>query len=70
MCIDPCIGDFNAIQEEYVTVPFLEKNNNILNLNDSFMEQMQSLQQSCGYADYIDKYLTFPASGVQPPIYG
>lgn len=66
---DPCIGDFVVTQEEYVTYPFLEKNNAILNLNDSFMSQMESLHQSCGYADYIDQYLTFPASGVQPPRY-
>lgn len=66
---DPCIGDFNAIQEEYVTYPFLQENNQILNLNDSFMQTLEGLHQSCGYADYIDKYLTFPASGVQPPIY-
>jgi carboxypeptidase D len=49
-------------------VPFLQKNQQILNLNDTFMQQMESLHQSCGYADYIDKYLTFPASGVQPAI--
>lgn len=66
---DPCIGDFNAIQEEYVTYPFLEHNQNILNLNNSFMESLSDMHQQCGYADYIDKYLTFPASGQQPEIY-
>jgi carboxypeptidase D len=30
---------------------------------------METLHQSCGYADYIDEYLTFPASGVQPPVF-
>ncbi|KAG9699739.1 serine carboxypeptidase, partial [Aureobasidium melanogenum] len=65
---DPCIGDFDYTQEEVVVVPFAVQNQNILNLNASFLAKMENLHQSCGYADYIDKYLTFPASGVQPPV--
>ncbi|KAH0425280.1 serine carboxypeptidase, partial [Aureobasidium melanogenum] len=64
---DPVIGNFDYIQEEVVVVPFAVQNQNILNLNASFLAKMENLHQSCGYADYIDKYLTFPASGVQPP---
>lgn len=63
---DPCIGEFVGIQEEYVAVPYVQEYNNILNLNESFMAELAGLHQSCGYADYLDKYLTFPASGVQP----
>ncbi|KAG9597901.1 serine carboxypeptidase, partial [Aureobasidium melanogenum] len=64
---DPVTGNFDYIQEEVVVVPFAAQNQNILNLNASFLAKMETLHQSCGYADYIDKYLTFPASGVQPP---
>ncbi|KAG9555688.1 serine carboxypeptidase, partial [Aureobasidium melanogenum] len=64
---DPVIGNFDYIHEEVVVVPFAAQNQNILNLNASFLAKMETLHQSCGYADYIDKYLTFPASGVQPP---
>lgn len=45
------------------------QNNNILGLNDSFISQLESLHQSCGYASFIDQYYTYPASGVQPPIF-
>ena len=41
----------------------------MLNLNDTFMEDISSLYQSCGYADLIDTYLTFPPPGNQPARY-
>ena len=50
------------------TVPFVQENANLFNLNDTFMAELESMHKKCGYADYIDKYLTFPASGVQPPM--
>lgn len=66
---DPYIGDFDYIQQEVVVVPFAVHNQNMLNLNASFLAEMETLHQTCGYADYIDRYLTFPASGVQPPVF-
>lgn len=36
-------------------------------MNDSFIAQLEGLQQSCGYAAYLEKWYTYPASGVQPP---
>jgi carboxypeptidase D len=66
---DPCIGQFDYVQEEVPAVPFVVANNNLFNFNESFLAQLQGLHESCGYADYIDKYLTFPASGVQPPVF-
>ena len=32
-----------------------------------FLANIQGLHQSCGYADFIDKYLQIPAYGIQPP---
>ncbi|KIV86478.1 hypothetical protein PV11_02089 [Exophiala sideris] len=66
---DPCIGEFVSIQEEYVAVPYVVENNNILNINASFLAELENLHETCGYAAYLDKYFTFPASGVQPPLY-
>ena len=31
------------------------------------MEDLWSLHKSCGYKEFIDEYLVFPAAGVQPP---
>lgn len=67
MVYDPCIGQFIFTQEEVVAVPFTVANNNLFNFNESFLAELQGLHESCGYASYIDQYLTFPASGVQPP---
>lgn len=66
---DPCIGEFVSIQEEYVAVPYVQANNNILNLNESFLAELENLHQTCGYADYLEKYYTFPPSSVQPPLF-
>jgi carboxypeptidase D len=33
------------------------------------MQTMAQAAEECGYTKYIDKYLTFPASGQQPAVY-
>lgn len=33
------------------------------------METIAELDKSCGYADFRDKYLTYPPPGVQPPVF-
>jgi carboxypeptidase D len=63
---DPCIGQFDYVQEQVPAVPFIVENANLFNLDESFMAEMQNLHTSCGYKGYIDKYLVFPASGIQP----
>ncbi|KAA8647348.1 hypothetical protein EYZ11_012953 [Aspergillus tanneri] len=64
---DPCIGQFDYVQEEVPAVPFVQENANLFNFNASFMEKLESLHKSCGYADYMDQYLVFPPPKVQPP---
>lgn len=63
---DPVIGSYNYVQEQVVAYPFLKENNNMIGLNKSYVAALEGLHQTCGYADYIEKYLTFPASGIQP----
>ncbi|KAF4637912.1 hypothetical protein G7Y89_g178 [Cudoniella acicularis] len=64
---DPCIGSFEYAQQEVPTLPFVLKNNNILGLNDSYLDQLEELDEKCGYADFRDQYLSFPPDGVQLP---
>ena len=66
---DPCIGDYNYVQEEVVAFPFVQQANNMFGFNSTFLSQLESLDESCGYADYRAKYMTFPPPGVQPPHY-
>lgn len=49
-------------------VPFVQENNNLLNFNASFMADLESLHQSCGYADFIDRYMKFPPTEQQPAV--
>ena len=63
------IGDFTYTQEEVVAVPFVQSHQNVLNVNASFLAQLESLDQSCGYAALRETYLTFPPPGNQPQKY-
>lgn len=65
---DPCIGNCDYIAEEVVAYPYVEENNNMLAINSSYLATLKAIDESCGYAAYRDQYLTFPASGVQPPV--
>jgi carboxypeptidase D len=66
---DPCIGSYVYAQQQAPIVPFVKANNNVLGLNSSFLGQLEKLDESCGYADFREKYLAFPPAGVQPPTY-
>lgn len=69
LAYDPCIGQFDYVQEEIPVVPFVKENKNLFNFNETFMAELEHLHQSCGYADFIDKYLTFPPPKEQPPLF-
>ncbi|CAJ2505982.1 Uu.00g001120.m01.CDS01 [Anthostomella pinea] len=63
---DPIIGDETS-QQEVTILPFVEYWNNLLFLNDTFMEQMRVRQAQCNFDTYLEKYLTFPPpAGVLP----
>ena len=64
---DPCIGQFDYIQQELPVVPFVQEHANMFNFNETFMAELEKLHESCGYAEFIDKYLTFPPPELQPP---
>ncbi|CAG8935710.1 unnamed protein product [Penicillium salamii] len=64
---EPCIGQWDYIQAELPAYPFVEKNADLFNFNQSFMADLKDTYEQCGFKEYNDKYLTFPASGIQPP---
>ncbi|CAG7974589.1 unnamed protein product [Penicillium salamii] len=64
---EPCIGQWDYIQAELPAYPFVEKNADLFNFNQSFMADLKDTYEQCGFKDYNDEYLTFPASGIQPP---
>lgn len=66
---DPCIGECVWTQQQAAAVPFIQEHNSVMGYNQSFLNKLADLDKSCGYADYRDKYLTFPPAGVQPHLY-
>ena len=56
---DPIIGD-GTNQQMVVQVPYVEYWQNLLYLNDSFIERIRARQDECGYSDYLNTYLTYP----------
>lgn len=69
LAYDPCIGQYDYVQEEIPAVPFVQKHANMFNFNETFMAELEHLHKECGYADFIDKYLTFPPPHEQPPLF-
>jgi len=63
---DPCIGSYDYVAEEATAYPFVEANNNMIGLNASFLAELKELDQTCGFADFREKYYKFPPAGVQP----
>ncbi|KAI9657734.1 MAG: hypothetical protein M1821_002910 [Bathelium mastoideum] len=54
------------IQEEIPAVPFVDYWGPLINLNASYLSDLHSRADSCGYTDYLAKYLVFPPAGQQP----
>jgi carboxypeptidase D len=39
----------------------------ILPFNDTFAEQLASMDETCGFTAFLEEYLLFPPKGIQPP---
>lgn len=63
---DPTIGLTDYVELAVPITPFIYKNNQFLNFNDTFLLQIADLHSVCGFADYIDKWYKFPPAGNQP----
>ncbi|KAJ4992892.1 serine carboxypeptidase [Stagonosporopsis vannaccii] len=56
---DPIIGD-GTIQQQVVIVPYIDFWQNLLYLNETFLQQIHDRQDSCNYSSYLDTYFKFP----------
>lgn len=63
--IDPVIG-YNVIQTEIPAWPMVQRYEYVFALNSTFKAELKNLHHRCGYADYIEKYDTFPPPGPFP----
>ncbi|KAF2646446.1 serine carboxypeptidase-like protein [Massarina eburnea CBS 473.64] len=63
---DPIIGD-ETNQQQVTILPYVEYWNNLLYLNDTFLDQMRVRQAECNYDTYLETYFKFPpTAGPQP----
>jgi len=68
MIYDGCIGQFDNVQQQLPTVPFVKANNQHFQFDDETLEDLDTMHVSCGHKAHLEKYLTFPAAGVQPKV--
>ncbi|KAF4119409.1 hypothetical protein GMORB2_4928, partial [Geosmithia morbida] len=61
---DPSIGPERV--GDMVAVPFIDYHHNLFPFNDSYVKHIHEVDRKCGYADFRDKYLTYPPSGHLP----
>ncbi|OWZ61190.1 hypothetical protein AYX15_06581 [Cryptococcus neoformans] len=66
---DPTIGETITVQEMIPTYPFVEANSNLFSFNKTIMAELKDIHESCGYKAYIDRYLKFPPTENQPPLF-
>jgi hypothetical protein len=49
------IGEFLRVGQEIPTYQFVKNNNEILNLNETFLAQLEQESTKCGYETYMEK---------------
>ncbi|KAI5858250.1 alpha/beta-hydrolase [Durotheca rogersii] len=65
---DPVLSD-DVVQTSTTTVPFVDYHRNLMPFNDSFSAYIHGLHDTCGFAEFNERYLTYPPPGPQPPNY-
>lgn len=56
---DPIIGD-ETIQQQVVILPYVEFWQNLLYLNETFLDAVRDRQDTCNYSSYLETYFQFP----------
>ncbi|KID96271.1 serine-type carboxypeptidase, partial [Metarhizium majus ARSEF 297] len=67
MIYDPVIG-VTRLQNDIVTVPFIDSNRNLFPLNDSFVKEIHRADKNCGFAALRAKHLSYPPKGRLPSV--
>ncbi|TDL18856.1 alpha/beta-hydrolase [Rickenella mellea] len=62
---DPSLS-WNVVQEEIPALRFVQANRNLFPFNSTFMAQLQNISDTCGYTDYLEKFVTYPPAGQLP----
>ncbi|KAF8813757.1 alpha/beta-hydrolase [Phlegmacium glaucopus] len=62
---DPSLS-YNVVQQEIPALRFAQANKNLFPFNSSFWAELQQISDTCGYSDYLDKFVTYPPAGQLP----
>ncbi|OAA68457.1 serine carboxypeptidase [Niveomyces insectorum RCEF 264] len=62
---DPVVG-YDDIQTSVPATAFVDYWSGLFSFNDSFLADLHARDESCGYSDYLNKYLVYPPAGEQP----
>lgn len=66
---DPCIAQYEYVGNAVPIVPFVQKNANLFNFNESFMAELERSYEFCGYRNFTSYFLNFPPLAEQPILY-
>ncbi|KAF9873176.1 serine carboxypeptidase [Colletotrichum karsti] len=58
----------DSIGEEIPALSFADRWEHVFAFNDTFRKTLVDVNEKCGYAEYMRKYLVFPPSGPQPAV--
>ncbi|KAL4245091.1 Carboxypeptidase [Abortiporus biennis] len=62
---DPSLS-WGLVQQEIPALRFAQANKNLFPFNETFSAQLQNISDTCGYTDYLDKFVTYPPAGQLP----
>lgn len=65
MMYDPSTS-YDAIQEQIPAVAFVDYWGGLFPFNDTYKAQIHNMSKTCGYDEYMEKYLAFPPPGPFP----
>lgn len=65
MIYDPSIA-YDFLQGSMTVMPFVDSNEVLFPLDTNALATYHALDTDCGYADFRDKYLSYPPPGVMP----
>ncbi|KAK1237372.1 hypothetical protein MKX08_002997 [Trichoderma sp. CBMAI-0020] len=56
------------VQADVPILPFITRYQDILPFDDNQLSEYRGTHEDCGFAEFFDKYLVFPPSGIQPDL--
>jgi carboxypeptidase D len=62
---DPSLS-YGVVQEQIPALRFAQANANVFPFTNATWTALQNISDTCGYTDYLDKYVTYPPQGLLP----